>query len=62
LNQKEFSFKKLESADLQADALYIAEKSSNLDEGSLSKIMRRSNQGGFRIVGDSRVHEYKLVH
>jgi len=54
LSRKEFSFKNLKSADLQVDALYEAGISGNLGDDPISKLMGCGNQGGFRIVGNSK--------
>lgn len=48
-------------ADLVVDATYKGGTSGNFGDEPLSKIMGCDNQGGFRIMGNSRTSEYKLA-
>ena len=61
MSQKEFSFDELKDADLIVDAVYKGGNFKDVRDDPLCKLMGCSNQGGFRIVGNSETSEYKFA-
>jgi len=61
LSRNQISFDELERADLIVDSIYKGGTFGDVRDDPLSKLMGCGNQGGFRIVGNSRTSEYKLA-
>lgn len=61
MGRKQFSFKELETADLFVDAMYKGGTFGDIRDDPLSKLLGCGNQGGFRIVGNSKTSEYQLA-
>ena len=61
MSGKHFVFEELETADLVVDATYMGGNLGDVRDDPLSKLMECGNQGGFRIIGNSRTSEYKLA-
>jgi hypothetical protein len=58
---KRVAFEKLISADLVVDAVYEGGKKGNASDDPLSKLLPVGLQGGFRIRGSGKSHDYRLV-
>ncbi|MDH5733058.1 MAG: restriction endonuclease [Candidatus Bathyarchaeota archaeon] len=61
MSRKQFSFDELGTADLVVDATYRGGAFGDVRDDPLSRLMGCGNQGGFRIIGNSKTSEYKLA-
>ena len=61
MSGKKFNFNELETADLVVDATYSGGTYGNFRDDPLSKLLSSGNQGGFRIVGNSKTSKYKMI-
>lgn len=60
IEEKHYDFSELKTADLVVDATYKGGTFGDVRDDPLSQLMNCGNQGGFRIVGNSKT-QYKLA-
>ncbi len=61
ITEYEVGFEGLRAADLIVDATYPGGKSGGAGDDPISKLLGCGNQGGFRLVGKTRVGSYRLA-
>jgi hypothetical protein len=54
-------FEQLENSDLVVNAIYEGGTKGNASDDALAKLLKAGNQGGFRIHGKWKTHEFRYA-